>query len=113
MQLRLNEYLNSGERLSISMDFTFKIPNNGSDRMGKFSSKNGTVFQLAQWYPRVCVYDDLTGWNINPYLGGGEFYLEYGNIDFEIAVPSNHIVVASGQLQNPKTVLSASQLKNL
>ncbi len=113
MQLRLKENLNSGEKLSISMDFNFKIPNNGSDRMGKFSAKNGTVFQLAQWYPRVCVYDDITGWNTNPYLGGGEFYLEYGDIDFEIVVPSNHIVVASGQLQNPKSVLNASQLKNL
>ena len=113
MQLRLKESLNSSEKLIISMDFKFKIPNNGSDRMGKFLSKNGTVFQLAQWYPRVCVYDDISGWNTNPYLGGGEFYLEYGDVDFEITVPTNHIVVASGQLQNPKTVLNPSQLKNL
>lgn len=113
MQLRLKESLNSREKLSISMDFKFKIPSNGSDRMGKFLSKNGTVFQLAQWYPRVCVYDDITGWNTSPYLGGGEFFLEYGDIEFQITVPSNHIVVASGQLLNPKTVLNVSQLKNL
>jgi hypothetical protein len=113
MQLRLSEVLKKGEVLFISMDFSFLIPDNGSDRMGKFKAKDGLVYELAQWYPRVCVYDDLEGWNTAPYLGAGEFYLEYGDTDYEITVPENHIVVGSGELQNPKAVLSNAQLKNL
>ena len=51
------------------------IPEHGADRMGR----DGALYELAQWYPRVCVYDDLRGWNTEPYLGQGEFYLEYGD----------------------------------
>jgi hypothetical protein len=113
MQVFLTESLKKGETLNLSLDFSFPIPINGSDRMGRMDSKNGIVYELAQWYPRMCVYDDLEGWNTLPYLGAGEFYLEYGNTDFEITVPYNHTVVASGQLMNPKEVLNAKQIERL
>jgi len=75
------------------------------------STKNGKIFQIAQWYPRMCVYDDILGWNTNPYTGPGEFYLEYGDFDLSITAPANQIVVASGELQNPTEVYTPEQLK--
>jgi hypothetical protein len=74
-------------------------------------TKNGWVYEVAQWFPRVCVYDDLHGWNTMPYLGAGEFYLEYGDIDFSITAPSDLIVVGSGELINQKDCFTADQMK--
>jgi hypothetical protein len=66
---------------------------------------------VAQWFPRVCVYDDIEGWNVLPYLGAGEFYLEYGNFEYSINAPASHIVVGSGELLNPTEVYTADQVK--
>ncbi len=60
--------------------------------------RDGALYELAQWYPRVCVYDDLRGWNTEPYLGQGEFYLEYGDYNLSITVPAGYIVAATGML---------------
>ncbi len=76
-------------------------------------TKNGDIFAVAQWYPRMCVFDDIEGWNTLPYLGPGEFYLEYGDFDFTITAPASHIVVASGELLNPSEVLTPSQVNRL
>jgi hypothetical protein len=76
-------------------------------------TKNGKIFTIAQWYPRMCVYDDVRGWNTHPYLGASEFYLEYGDLEVNITAPANHIVVCSGELLNPTAVYSASIQKNL
>lgn len=93
----------------IKIDYSFVSPEYGSDRMGVQQTKNGKVFTMAQWYPRMCVYDDVLGWNTMPYLGASEFYLEYGNITANITVPSNHYVVASGELLNEKEVYSKEE----
>jgi hypothetical protein len=61
----------------------------------------------------MCVFDDVRGWNTDPYLGASEFYLEYGDFDYYITAPSNHLVVGSGELQNPSEVLNAQQLQRL
>jgi hypothetical protein len=74
---------------------------------------DGALFELAQWYPRVCVYDDLRGWNTEPYLGQGEFYLEYGDYNLAITVPAGYIVAATGTLQNPSEVLTPAQVSRL
>lgn len=95
----------NGGRATISMDFSYKVPEKGMDRMGRVNTKNGEIFALAQWYPKVAVFDDVTGWNTDPYLGAGEFYLGYGDFDYKVTVPYNHIVVASGELVNPNQVL--------
>jgi len=78
--------------------------------MGRLKTKNGWIYEVAQWFPRMCVYDDLDGWNTLPYLGAGEFYLEYGDIEFNITAPSNLIVVGSGELQNPQDCMTPQQL---
>jgi Peptidase family M1 domain len=74
-------------------------------------TKNGWIYEIGQWFPRMEVYDDIQGWNTLPYLGQGEFYLEYGDIDFTVTAPSNLIVVGSGELQNPQECYTAEQMK--
>ncbi|SDT48776.1 hypothetical protein SAMN05216490_3687 [Mucilaginibacter mallensis] len=101
----------NGGKVKVQIEWSFTPPNYGSDRMGVLDTKNGKIFQIAQWYPRMCVYDDVMGWNTLPYTGPGEFYLEYGDFDLSITAPANHIVFASGELQNPKEVYTSEQQK--
>jgi hypothetical protein len=89
--------------------YGFNVPEHGADRMGR----DGALYQIAQWYPRLAVYDDVNGWNTDQYLGQGEFYLEYGNIDYEVTVPAGYIVAGSGVLQNPADVLTPTQRQRL
>ncbi len=112
MQIFLPKSLaGNGSNVKVKIDFSFISPVYGSDRMGVLDTKNGKIFTVAQWYPRMCVYDDIKGWNTLPYLGAGEFYLEYGDFDINITAPSNHIVVCSGDLTNPADVYTAAQQK--
>ena len=112
LQIFLPEKLKAnGGVLKIKINFSYISPEYGSDRMGVLETKNGKIFTQAQWYPRMCVYDDVTGWNTIPYTGPSEFYLDYGDFDIKITAPSNHIVVCSGELQNPKEVYTAEQVK--
>lgn len=99
--------------MQIKINYEFSVPQYGTDRMGRLDTKNGWVYEIAQWFPRMCVYDDIEGWNTLPYLGAGEFYLEYGNIDYTITAPSNLVVVGSGQLENPAQVLTPTVLNRL
>jgi len=98
-----------GGKVTIAMDYGFAVPEHGSDRM----ARDGPLYEMAQWYPRVDVYDDVRGWNTDPYLGQGEFYLEYGDINFAVTVPAGYVVAGSGVLQNPQEVLSAAQRSRL
>ena len=100
----------NGGKLSLKIDFSFLSPQYGSDRMGVLKTKNGKLYTIAQWYPRMCVYDDLNGWNNLPYLGQGEFYLDYGDFKVNITAPSDHIVVCSGELLNADEVYTSEQL---
>ncbi|MFM6976122.1 MAG: M1 family metallopeptidase [Sphingobacteriaceae bacterium] len=112
MQVFLPKALQAaGGQVKLKVDYSFISPLYGSDRMGIQDTKNGKIFTMAQWYPRLCVYDDVRGWNTDPYLGASEFYLEYGDFDLAITVPANHIVVASGELTNTKEVYTAEQQK--
>ena len=99
-----------GATVSLNIDFSFTAPEYGADRTGVLPTKNGKVYAIAQWYPRLCVYDDILGWNTEPYMGPGEFYLEYGDFTVEITAPANHIVVAGGELLNPEEVWTSEQL---
>jgi hypothetical protein len=94
-----------GGKTTIAIGYSFRVPEHGSDRMGRDSA----LFEIAQWYPRMAVYDDVRGWNPDPYLGQGEFYLEYGDIDYSVTAPAGYIIAGSGVLQNPEGVLSAEQ----
>jgi hypothetical protein len=110
MQIYLPSAISAGGgQLKLKIDYSFISPDYGSDRMGILNTKNGKIFSVAQWYPRMCVYDDVLGWNTLPYTGPSEFYLEYGDYDISITVPSNHIVVSSGELTNPQDVYTVEQ----
>jgi len=112
MQIMLpHELAANGGVVKIKIEFSFISPIYGSDRMGIQDTKNGKIFSVAQWYPRMCVYDDIRGWNTNPYLGASEFYLEYGDFDINITAPANHIVVCSGELVNTNEVYTSQQQK--
>ncbi len=114
MQIKLQEPMKAAnDSLKIKIAYSFKIPEFGTDRMGRKKNKHGWIYEIAQWYPRMCVYDNVLGWNTMPYLGQGEFYLEYGNFDFTINTSSKQIVVASGELQNPSEVLTQQQISRL
>ena len=114
MQVRLPKALNpGGDIVKIKIDYKFTLPEYGADRCGILKTKNGNIFTVAQWYPRMCVYDDVQGWNTLPYLGPSEFYLEYGDFDVSITVPASHIVVCSGELQNESEVLTTKQIERL
>src|SRR5450432_4773991 len=114
LQIFLPAVLKSrGDSLKINIGYSFGIPERGTDRMGRIETANGWIYTIGQWYPRMCVYDNVLGWNTNPYLGAGEFYLEYGDFDFTITTSGNQLVVASGELVNPTEVLSPDQIKRL
>jgi hypothetical protein len=99
----------NGGSINIGMQYAFSVPEHGSDRMGRDSA----LYEIAQWYPRMVVYDDVRGWNTDPYLGQGEFYLEYGDIDYFVTVPAGYIVAGSGVLQNRPDVLTSAQIGRL
>jgi hypothetical protein len=112
MQVYLPEELRAnGGQVAIKIDYSYIVPEYGSDRTGILPTKNGEIFSIAQWYPRVAVYDDVVGWNTLPYTGPGEFYLEYGTIKMAITAPREHIVVGGGELLNPEEVYTEEQLR--
>ena len=110
MKVYLEKPLKSnGGKIKIAINFSFVSPEYGSDRMGYLPTKNGTIYTIAQWYPKMAVYDDIRGWNTQPYLGAGEFYCEYGDFEMAITVPANHFVVCSGEIINASEVMSKEE----
>jgi len=113
MQIRLPKDLAAnGGKINILIKYHYTIPANGN-RTGWFRTKDGTTYEVAQWFPRMCVYDDTTGWDTLPFLGSGEFYCEYGDIDYSVTAPSNLVLAGSGELVNPLEVLTPQQNKRL
>ena len=96
----------------LELGWSFPFGTN-SNRMGIEDIDGSTIYEVAQWYPRLAVYDDVRGWNTEQYLGQGEFYLEYGSFDVSLTVPADMIVAATGTLQNPDEVLTAAQRARL
>jgi hypothetical protein len=114
MQINLMKPLAAnGDTVRMKIEYFFKVPERGTDRMGRLNTKNGWIYEIAQWYPRMCVFDNVLGWNALPYLGQGEFYLEYGNFDYTITTSAKEIVVGSGELLNPNEVLTPEQIKRI
>src|SRR5438552_70585 len=111
MQVWLNDELKAaGGIIKMKINYQFDIPQYGTDRMGRLKTKNGWIYEVAQWFPRLCVYDDVQGWNTLPYLGAGEFYLEYGDIEYTVTAPADLIVAGSGELQNPQDCLTSEEI---
>ncbi|MGZ3836474.1 MAG: M1 family metallopeptidase, partial [Mucilaginibacter sp.] len=114
LQIKLkNALAASGSKVQIKIDYAFDVPEYGTDRMGRMHAKNGWIYEIAQWYPRMEVYDDVTGWNVIPYMGASEFYLEYGDFDYTVTAPASLVVVGSGELLNPNEVLTPTTISRL
>jgi hypothetical protein len=109
MRVDLARPLAAGTSVDLEFAWHFTVPDQGVGRMGR----DGVLYEIAQWYPRMAVYDDVKGWNTEPYIGAGEFYLEYGNYDVAVTVPAGYVVAATGELQNPEQVLTAVQRARL
>jgi peptidase M1-like protein len=109
MRINLPRTLAPGGVLDLEIVWRFPVPPYGAGRMGR----DGPLYEIAQWYPRLAVYDDVRGWNHEPYIGAGEFYLEYGSFDVSLTVPASYIVAATGRLRNPELVLTPAQRQRL
>ena len=112
MRIDLPQPLKPGARVSFNVAWRFNIPemNVLGRRMGFERFKDGNdIYEIAQWFPRMAAYYDAAGWQNAQYLGDGEFTLEFGDYDVAITVPSDHIVAATGELQNAGEVLSSAQ----
>lgn len=97
-----------GAKAKLRIRYHFTIPGEWGGRMAWGKSRDGAIYDLAQWYPRMAVYDDVRGWDTLPYLAQ-EFYLEYGNFDYWVTAPSAMLVAGSGELVNPQEVLTPAQ----
>jgi hypothetical protein len=114
MRINLIEPLLSGGKVSFEIDWSYIVLEGGFNGRGaREKVKGGHMYEIAQWFPRMCVYDDINGWQTDQFLGQGEFYLNFGDYDVKITVPWDHIVEATGVLQNPKEVLTSEQQERL
>lgn len=98
--------------LRLHINYRYTVPGTWGGRTAVTPTRNGDIYEIAQWYPRMAVYDDLRGWDTQPYLGA-EFYLEYGDFDYAVTVPWDYIVAGSGGLTNGDEVLTATQRARL
>jgi len=110
MRVELPRPLAPNLGVTFDVAWHFPIPPYGGGRMGHVGSR---FYELGQWYPRMAVYDDVHGWNTLPFLGAGEFYLEYGDFDVSLTVPAGFLVAATGMLANPSVVRSAQERSRL
>ena len=113
MQLRLPTPLAPhGGKLRVRIAWHYTVPGPWGGRTAVMPTKNGDLYEIGQWFPRMNVYDDIRGWDTAPYLGQ-EFYCEYGDIDYRVTVPASFIVAGSGALLNPADVLTATERRHL
>lgn len=121
MRIDLPKPLAPGETAEFAIDWAFNIveedainARSGYEHFPDDPRKGGNdIFLLAQWFPRMVVYSDYEGWHNKEFLGRGEFTLEFGDYEVALTVPSDHIVAATGTIQNPDAVLTATQRQRL
>jgi hypothetical protein len=110
MTIRPPEPVEAGDTVTIGVTWENVLPQNGAGRMG-WSEKE--MFFVAYWYPRMAVFDDLRGWDAEPYRGGAEFYDGFGDYRVSLTVPAGWTLMATGELLNPEEVYSARTLQRL
>lgn len=117
MRINLPEAIPPHSKLSFSMEWSYQL--NDSDvlwaRSGYeyFPEEDSSIYEIAQFYPRMAIYTDMDGWLTKEFLGSGEFAAEFGDFYVQITVPADHIVGATGVLQNPEDVLTKTQIDRL
>jgi len=113
MRITLDKPLMTGESVSFSIKWWFNIPSSGRGKYEYFPEDDNYIYTIAQFFPRMAVYNEVEGWQHKQFLGRGEFALVFGDYEVSITAPADHIVAATGELQNPKEVLSSKQRKRL
>jgi hypothetical protein len=98
-----------GDSIDLRFDWAFTVPRDGAPRGGS----TGDVFMISYWYPQMAVYDDVTGWQTDVYMGNAEFYMGYADYEVGITVPSGWLIAATGELTNPAQVLSTQTRERL
>ena len=115
MRIDLPTPLQPGQQLIFNVKWWYKVNNHVKDRARSgyeyFEKDDNRAYVIAQFFPRMCVYNDVEGWQNYQFWGNGEFALEFGDYEVDITVPSDHIVEATGTLQNPKEVLTREEYK--
>ena len=117
MRIDLSEPLLPNQTFSFSIDWNYNI----NDRMAiggrsgyeYFEEDDNYLYTIAQFFPRMCVYNEVDGWQNKQFLGRGEFTLPFGNYTVSITVPEDHLVASTGTLQNAKKVLTKEQYERL
>ena len=118
LRLDLPQPLVSGQKFTFQVEWSFKIndrmhgatPNDGRSGYEFFPEDGNYLYAVAQWFPRMCVYDDVNGWQNKQFLGRGEFTLAFGDYKVKLTVPADHVVAGTGTLKNASAVLTAEQL---
>jgi len=113
MRVDLPAPLLPGASFEFDVEWSFTVPEKVFRRFGVEKVEQGTIIEVAQWFPQVAVYDDVHGWNTLPYIGSGEFYSNFGDYDVRLTVPRDQLVVATGVLQNPEEVYTPEQVGRL
>lgn len=117
MRINLLKPLASGETFKFSINWWYNINNHrtlgGRSGFEHFPKDGNNNYVIAQFYPRMCVYDNVEGWQNDQFWGRSEFALEFGDFNVNITVPADHMLGATGVLQNEKEVLSSKELKRL
>ena len=98
---------------TIEAEWHFRVPLVSGVRGMRMGAWGDSLYQVGQWYPRVAVFDDLRGWDTDPYLGPSEFYNNYGHFDVHLDMPAGWLVGSTGVLQNPEQVLTAAEREKL
>ncbi|MDN5205260.1 M1 family metallopeptidase [Fulvivirgaceae bacterium BMA10] len=115
MRVELPQAMNTGDQFTFSIDWSYKVYDrmmeDGRGGYEYFPEDGNYSYSCAQWFPRMCVYDDVNGWQNKQFLGRGEFALPFGDYKVKLTVPADHIVAATGELQNAKNVLTSDQYK--
>ena len=117
MRINLEKPLKSKESFEFSIDWWYNINDRleigGRSGYEYFEKDGNYLYTIAQFFPRMCVYNDTEGWQNKQFLGSGEFTLPFGDYDVKITVPSDHVVAATGELVNANEILTPSQLERL
>jgi len=117
MRIDLAKPLGPNSSISFSIKWWYNINDRmkigGRSGYEHFEEEDNYLYTIAQWFPRMCVYNDVEGWQNKQFLGRGEFALPFGDYEVAITVPSDHIVGATGELQNASSVLSSEQRNRL
>ena len=113
MRIDLPKALKSGDSVELNINWNYQLYEQkvlgGRSGYEYFKEDDNYLYEIASWFPRAAAYYDVMGWQNKQFIGSGEFTLEFGDYDVSITVPADHVVAATGVLQNPKDVLTKTQ----